>query len=105
MDTDVILKIQNYVNNYLFDPDIMWPVNEFKKRSYSRWAAYEILDRIKNDLENRDPINNVVEFLKEVRSYSELCTNDCVNFIFTTAIETAEDIIFLLLKGDKKWVN
>lgn len=44
-----ISVIQEYIDEYLFIPAINWPDNEFNIRCYSRWAADELIFRMKNE--------------------------------------------------------
>ena len=46
MNEVAICKIMSYIENNLFEPGYLWDKHIFKERSYSRWAAYEILERI-----------------------------------------------------------
>lgn len=90
---EAIFKIQNYLNNVLFEPSLNWPKDEFRKRCYSRWAVNEIITRIMD--RPFDPPDQVVEiFLLEMIIYStrENKSDD----VFTIASNTAEEILGLL---------
>lgn len=104
MNEEAVLAIRDYIDEYLFEPKLNWPTYEFRRRSYSRWAANEILTRIETDAINRDPINNVIEFREDMDRYLDLSEDHDVYYIFIVAKETADDIMCLLMKGDKKWV-
>lgn len=105
MSKEAVLAIRAYMQKYLFIPRSNWPTDEFRRRSYSRWAADEIMKMIENDPINQDPINNVEKFMDDMDHYLDLSENRDSYFIFMVAKETAEDIMCLLLKGDKKWVT
>lgn len=68
---------------------------EFKRRSYARWAALEILEKIKNG--NRLPVLEVYDFFKIVDDFSKMDSDVDMAFIFKTAAETAEEIGSLLV--------
>lgn len=105
MEKEAVLAIQEYIHQYLFEPKSNWPTCEFRRRSYSRWAADEILNMIKNDPINQDPLNNVELFMNKMDRFLDMSENQEVYFAFIVAKETAEDIVCLLMKGDKKWVT
>lgn len=97
MKEQAVLAIQEYIDLYLFEPKITWPELEFTRRSYSRWAANEILERIKKDEYGRNPLDIIEEFMNEMDQYSELNNDHSVYSIFIVAKEEAEDIAFLFL--------
>lgn len=91
-----ISTIQDYIYECLFEPNIRWPKLEFDRRSYARWAADEILRRIRSEENGRKVGDIIEEFRLEMDRYSE--TYDRYRaFIFDTARETAEDIGSLLV--------
>lgn len=102
MSKEAVLAIRAYIHKYLFAPRFDWPANEFRRRSYSRWAATEIIAMIENDPINRDPISNIKKFMDDMDHYLNMSENRETYFIFMIAKETAEDIICLLLEGVKK---
>lgn len=87
--------IEEYISEYLFLPSINWPKEEFERRTYSRWAASEILNRVRND--DRDPLDVIEEFSDEMDRYFELSDSHNSWYIFIAAKETADDIAFLFL--------
>lgn len=96
MNELAVSVIQEYINKYLFEPRSNWPMYEFNVRSYSRWAANEIIGRIQND-SDRSPVNVISEFIREVDLYSEKTPTNQSQLIFSVAKETAIDIILLFL--------
>lgn len=91
---EAIFKIQNYLNNVLFEPSLNWPEDEFRERSYSRWAVNEIITRITDC--PLDPPDQVIElFLLEMIMYTYL-ENESHDHVFSIASNTAEDILSLL---------
>lgn len=86
--------LQEYVNDCLFEPSNDWPAIEFKRRTYSRWAADEITKRLNED---HDPISILEQFIDEMDDYSEVTDDKETQFIFTVAKETAEDIALLFV--------
>lgn len=86
--------IQEYVDKHFFSPSNTWCKYEFEKRSYSRWAAYEIIDRIM-DKPFEIPICVIENFIFEMAMYACYGEDKHRSFIFQTAVETAEEIILL----------
>lgn len=78
----------------------------FDERSYSRWAADEILERIMEEelklpyhisgLEQRVPIEIVKEYIDELYMAWESTTNKKRKYMYSTAMHTAEEILSLL---------
>lgn len=87
-----VLMVRQYINENLFAPVITWPKNFFDERSYSRWAAYEIIKLIQ--AEPNIPVNILIQkFVYKLDNYS--CMADWrkdVSYMFLTAKDTAEDI-------------
>lgn len=85
-------KIMLYFNDYLFAPQHGWQTKYALERSYERWAAGFIIDKI---LENRDMPGTVV--IKNVILYFETAAHTTTareqRYLFTTAAETANDIL------------
>ena len=63
--------IKEYVDRHLFSPSFSWPKDEFEKRSYSQWAAYEIINRIMNKPFEM-PICIIESFICEMAMYAFL---------------------------------
>ena len=87
--------IQDYIWENLFELNVHWPMHEFKRRSYARWAALEILEKIKNG--NRLPVIEVYDFFALADDFSKIDCDIDIAFIFKTAAETAEEIGSLLV--------
>lgn len=91
----VISVIEEYMFD-LFEPGRNWPKYEFRKRSYGRWAAEEILKSVQL---HRDisPIQVVEEFVRRTDNFSGIEhdeRND--SFIFSVAHDVATDILDIL---------
>lgn len=86
--------IQKYIDKHLFNPSHTWCKYEFEKRSYSRWAAYEIIERIM-DKPFEMPLCIIENFIFEMAMYACYGEDEHRSFIFQTAVETAEEIILL----------
>ncbi len=85
----------------MFEPPLSWSNHEFKKRVYQRWAA-EAICKIIIDNPFEDPIDTIELYITEMEIFklqSEEHKTKGVDstFIFATAIETAEDLIQLLV--------
>lgn len=99
--------IREYMDEYLFEPAHNWPRYEFKTRSYSIWAANEIINRINEEdmrapqhITGRDPVpplGIIHEFINELDRQMETDGTMQHQFILSTAKETAIDIILLFL--------
>lgn len=103
-----IAILNDYISEHLFPPAHNWPIYEFKRRSYCRWAANEIRYRM---AKNRStPVLIILEdFEKTCRKLSlayGAVEADFRNpysdslgaaFGFDVACDTAEDIAALFL--------
>lgn len=95
MNDQAIRTIIDYSNEHLFEPDSKWPQHEFELRSYSRWAAFEIVQRIM-DHPKTPARNTVEEFLIKMLYYSSLSDGTKPGTVYSIAIYTAEDILELI---------
>ena len=88
---DAVKTIQNYIQRAIPEPSIAWSMHEFQRRSYARWAAFELLDKISDH--PFTPANEIAgRFLFDLM----LCAKDSSStqyFIICTAMDTIEDII------------
>lgn len=99
MNERAISMIRQYIDKYLFEPQFRWPKIEFDKRSYSIWAANEIITRLMD--RPFDPPEIIIEsFLLEMVAFSTLKEESKSHFIFTVASEVAEDILYLFTRGE-----
>lgn len=91
-----IKLIREYENLYFFEPELTWPKEEFERRVYQRWAAQEIIARIKLD-SNLNPVSVIERFILESNRYAN--TEEAVGkgVIFRTAIEAAEELGLLFV--------
>ena len=105
---DVAISIiQEYVDEYLFMPAINWPDNEFNERCYSRWAADELIFRMKKEskippkhisgIGSKSPFKIIEDFIDEMEYFSKTTYDKKHRFMFSTARDTAIDIIYLFL--------
>ena len=107
MDDTAVWTIQKYIDDYLFEPRSNWPRHYLDQRSYSRWAAYEIQNRIMEEISRlpthitgRDPVSPIdiiLEFISDMDYYHGLSDNKKSNLIFSIAIDTAKNILYLFL--------
>lgn len=99
MDSRVISVIEEYMFD-LFEPGRNWPKYEFRKRSYGRWAAEEIIKSIQR-YQDISPMLVVEEFVRRTDEFSNIEhdeRND--SFIFSVAHEVATDILDILRAMD-----
>ena len=95
MDSRVISVIEDYMFD-LFEPGRIWTKHEFRKRSYGRWAAEEILKSIQHH-PDISPMEVVEEFVRRTDEFSGIEhdeRND--SFIFSVAHDVATDILDIL---------
>lgn len=91
MKGQAIDTINDFIYENLFEPSRHWPEEEFQRKSCERWAANEIINRIK--VSNRPPIDVVYLFMLEMRKYSLLDTeNKNTAHMFELAYEIADEI-------------
>lgn len=90
-----VMAIVSYMEECLFEPQACWPKYHFEQRAYSRWAASEILELVM-DHPLTPPDEVVYEFILKMVIYSEVTESKEKSFIFSTARDTAEDILNLI---------
>ena len=88
------MTIHNYINNNLFTPAWVWSEYEFRRRSYGRWAANEILNRVM-EMPETDPFFVILYFRYQMDVLSTVREDSDAEFIFITARDTADEIISL----------
>ena len=107
MDETAILIIQEYVDKHLFDPELSWPKSIFNERSYARWAAFEIQKSIMDELlqppeyisghEPMAPMGIILQFMSDVERCLRLAKDTPNEVLFSTAKETATEILYLFV--------
>lgn len=95
MNDFAVTAIQDYFNEYLFEPNMSWPRYHFRQRSYARWAALELQKRMVED--DSDPLDIILEFMSEVKHCALITDREENQMLFSTAIDVAEDIMCLFL--------
>ena len=97
MTHDMAIKeLEEYMQIYLFEPGANWSEYYFKERSYSRWAANEILTRLKEE-RKLTPVEITEEFISEMDDFSCMNKNPDSKLIFSIARDRAKDILCLFL--------
>lgn len=92
LEAEMILK---YIEEYLPMIESTFQKEAVKERSYSRWAAYEVVERLMDH--PFDPPQTIVDaFLLELLYYSNMSKSEQQKSMWTTAIDTLEDISCLL---------
>lgn len=91
-----IVAICDYMDECLFEPAPNWPRHHFEQRVYARWAAKEILDRILAKPQEL-AVDVVDGFAFEMAQYAYMADGTKQGVIFSTAAETAEDLLLLLV--------
>lgn len=94
MNNDAIAMVLRYMDECLFEPCRHWSRYDFDKRSYSRWAANEIVELLMADpFTSADRIMD--EFIIKMCYFAHLAKENNQRFIF--AIDTAEDILSIVM--------
>lgn len=91
-----ITMILEYIEEHLPELENTFDKDKFKDRSYSRWVAYEIVQRL-SDFPFDPPEVIIENFIIELLGYSHTCTNDQADEMFKTMISAADDILCLVL--------
>ena len=96
MNEPALAVILEYIEECLFEPKANWPRFFFDERSYSRWAAFEIVnDIMKNPLVS--PTATIERFMIMMDMKSCVAEDTKASRIFSIARDTAEDILLLLV--------
>lgn len=83
----VIEWMDEFIYDNLFEPNAHWPKEEFDRKSSERWAANEIIERIKES--NDDPVLVVLHFWAEMEDYAskdEISKENAKNFKYAAEI-------------------
>lgn len=91
------LRAEQLVQDYIYElkePQSNLPRGMFEQRSYSIWAAEEILKAIKND-GTESSVAVVEDFIKKMDQFSRI--NPDTSRIFSIAYDISQDILDLLL--------
>lgn len=90
-------KIMNYIDKYLFEPQCDWDKQIFKERSYSRWAAFYILEQMmSNPFIAPDDI--IEDLIIKWTLFSCINEDTEANTVFTIASDTAEELLKIIEK-------
>lgn len=99
--------IQEYIDEYLFEPAANWPEEEFNTRCYERWTGNELLDRITRESmlppefismhPLRTPYRIIEEFIDEMDYQARSTDNRKHHLMFSIARDTATDIVLLFV--------
>lgn len=87
-------RILECLEENLFEPNRTWPDAVFERRSYSRWAAYEITEMIMAR-PYEDPDILIQEFMLKMMVLENSTSDKHKKRIFNIAIDAAEDILTL----------
>lgn len=94
MNETAVLVILECLEENLFEPTKRWPNDVFEERSYSRWAAYEIWQRLlDNPFKTTDEV--IEEFILDMQICHMTTEDPKKERMFKIAIETADDILSL----------
>ena len=94
MNDEAVITVFRDLEECLFEPMKDWPKEEFEKRSYERWAVYEIVESLMdNPFTTADMV--IDEFILKMICFAHLAKEQKQQFIF--AIDVAETIQSLLM--------
>ncbi len=95
MNDEAVITVLRYLEECLFEPMKDWPKEEFERRSYERWAAYEIVESLMDHpFATADTV--ISEFIVKMIYFASLAKEQQKRqFIF--AIDVAETIQSLLM--------
>lgn len=95
MNDSAIEKVIRYLDEQLFEPSHYWPSDIFEERSYSRWAACEVIQRLMDQpFEQPDTIVEAFIFEMSMYAYVGGLSN---RRMFSIARDAAEDILCLFI--------
>lgn len=107
MYEQAIAKVQQYRDTYLPEMHSVYPKYEFDTRSYARWAANEIIDRLIEEDSRLPPYitgrdaPTVVEiingFIGELEYYFDISGDQRRQEMFNVAENTAKYILHIFL--------
>lgn len=86
--------ISESLEENLFEPNKDWPQGVFEDRSYARWAAMELANKLM-DCPYESPDLIIEEFMLKMGIFSAATEDPVKARIFSVAKETAEDILTL----------
>ena len=93
-----IRLITRYIEEALFEPCAGWSPDMFERRSYARWAAFELIERIMDN--PFDTPNFIVgDFILDMIACQCIADGRETALIFAIAVDTAEEILHIL-KGE-----
>lgn len=78
----------------LFEPNKNWPDTAFEDRSYARWAAMELANKLM-DRPYEAPDLIIEEFMYKMEIFSMATDDPTKSRLFSVARDTAEDILTL----------
>lgn len=95
MNEEAILKIGDYIQTNLTEPEEGWPNVYIQRRSYEIWAADEILMRV---FEHPDTLPEIVveDFLIRMQYFARIANTERARVTFVIAANIAEDILEML---------
>lgn len=90
MDSIITYAIDE-VNEYIYyiEEMGMWRGLSFEERSLAKWAAKEVIERMKH-CENEPPLTIIQVFKEEMYMYA--CSNEKTSNIFSIAVDVANDL-------------
>lgn len=96
MNEMAISIVLDYLNNDLAVRHGLWPAEEFEELSYSRWAAFEILNLLQDHPE-KQPMSVIENFYLRMLIFSKLTKRMDSGTVFSCAAETANQILLLFV--------
>lgn len=98
--------ILRYLDEYVLDPTTIFSEDSRLEQSYSKWAAFEIIKRLRLEIEaqansiegrqDKSPVRIVMDFESEMNAFAVLGGPRKSAIIFEVARSTARDILYLI---------
>lgn len=86
--------VMEALDENLIEPKRSYPDDLFEERSYARWAAYELANKLM-DRPYEDPDRIIEEFIFQMAIMEHTTNDPAKEKIFRVAKETAKDILTL----------
>lgn len=100
-----IKVIEDYIDEYLYKPELHWPDWEFDTQAYSRWAGEEVLERIIFEtlklpphitgVEPKETTEIIAEYIDDMDYFYETCSDNRRKLIFFIARDVGIEILSL----------
>jgi hypothetical protein len=102
MNEEAASAIIEYINERLSVALTSWPKQQFVRRAYSRWAAYE-LAMLVMDHPLTYPEEVIEDFIFRMECLFRVSEGQKQRYIFSVASDTAEEILTFIRTGKEQY--